>query len=160
MLSQQMHHLTLIRSVTHDCNVHSAATYYMLTGRNPNPGGSLIIKEEPDNFPPFGSVLTKLQPRDDVLEFVHLPDIIWDAGHDLPGQRSGFMGAGYNPLIAGDPSVPSFSVPGLTLPMDVTPGRLDTRHSLLQALERRAIGNLRDHPSLADLDRHKQKVIL
>ena len=72
MVSQQMHHLTLIRSVTHDCNIHSAATYYMLTGRNPSPKGTLIIKEEPDNFPPFGSVLAKLQPRHDVLD-VGLP---------------------------------------------------------------------------------------
>lgn len=157
MVSQQIHHLSLIRSVTHDCNVHSAATYYMLTGRNPNPKGTLIIKEEPDNFPPFGSVLTKLQPRDDVLDFVHLPDIMWDAGHDLPGQRAGFVGSGFNPLVTGDPSVPSFRAPGLTLPEDVTRMRLNDRRSLLHLLDQSAGDGLQDHPSLKDMDRHKQK---
>ena len=157
MVSQQMHHLTLIRSVTHNCNIHSAATYYMLTGRNPNPKGTLIIKEEPDNFPPFGSVLSKLQPHPDVLEFVHLPDVIWDAGHDLPGQRAGFIGSGFNPLVVGDPSVPGFRAPGLTLPDDVTHSRLEGRRTLLQLLDQSASGGLREHPSLADLDSHKQK---
>ena len=76
LVSQQMHHLTLIRSVTHDCNVHIAATSYTLTGRNPSPKGTLITKEEPDNFPPFGSTLAKLLPRRDVFDFVHLPDTI------------------------------------------------------------------------------------
>ena len=34
LLAKQMHHLALIRSVHHDVMVHSAATYYMLTGRH------------------------------------------------------------------------------------------------------------------------------
>lgn len=157
MVSQQMHHLSLIRSVTHDCNVHSAATYYMLTGRNPNRDGNLMIKEEPDSFPPYGSVLSHLQPQNEVLEFVHLPDIVWDAGHDLPGQRAGFLGSKYNPLVVGDPSVASFRAPGLTLPIDVNSRRLTKRHRLLQDLNRSLSSDLREHPALADLEGHKQK---
>ncbi|MCH2124484.1 MAG: DUF1501 domain-containing protein [Pirellulaceae bacterium] len=157
LVSQQMHHLTLLRSVTHDCNVHSAATYYMLTGRHPNPQGSLIIKEEPDNFPPFGSVLTKLKPHRDVPEFVHLPDILWDAGHDLPGQRAGFLGTGFNPWVTGDPSVPDFHLPGLQLPAGISASRLETRHGLLGMLDRSVQGELPHHLLFDAMDSHKQK---
>ena len=158
LVSQQMHHLTLVRSVTHDVNVHSAATYYMLTGRHPNPAGNLIIKEEPDNFPPFGAVLKKLQPHADRPEFVHLPDIIWDAGHDLPGQRAGFLGPSFSPLVTGDPSIEDYRVPGLTLPEDVTTKRLDHRKSLLHLLDRGA-GRELSGPSIAAMDGHTQKAL-
>ena len=158
MLSKMMHHLTFVRSVTHDINVHSAATYYMLTGRHPQPSGNLIIKEEPDNFPPFGSVLCKLRPRPDRPEFVHLPDIIWDAGHDLPGQRSGFLGPSYNPLVVGDPSVANYKVPGLTLPEDVSANRLDHRWLLRELLDRSANRRLKDAQAQA-MDGHMQKAV-
>ena len=135
-LSQQMHHLSLVRSVTHDVMVHSSATYYMLTGRHPQPAGNLIIKEEPGNFPPIGSVLAQHRPLRDLPEFVHLPDIMWDAGHDLPGQRAGFLGPGFDPLVVGDPSIKNYRVPGLSLPTDVSRGRLGRRQSLLELLDR------------------------
>lgn len=135
-LSRQMHHLTLIRSVHHDVLVHSAATYYMLTGRHPQPGENLIIKEEPENFPPIGSVFAQQRPVAAIPEFVHLPDIMWDAGHDLPGQRAGFLGPGYDPLVVGDPSVKNYRVPGLALREDVTQLRLSRRRLLLQLLDR------------------------
>ena len=135
-LSQQMHHLALVRSVTHDVMVHSSATYYMLTGRHPQPAGNLIIKEEPGNFPPIGSVLAQHRPLRDLPEFVHLPDIMWDAGHDLPGQRAGFLGPGFDPLVVGDPSIKNYRVPGLSLPTDVSRGRLGRRQSLLELLDR------------------------
>ncbi|MCH2362124.1 MAG: DUF1501 domain-containing protein [Pirellulales bacterium] len=154
MVSQQMHHFTLIRSVTHDINIHSAATYYMLSGRRPVKNGNLIVKELPDNFPPFGSVLSHVSPQHEVLDFVHMPEIIWDAGHDLPGQRSGFMGAAYDPLVLGDPSVETFKPPGLSLPEDIDVARLKGRNDLRKSIE----GVRLDRDSvLADLDVHKQK---
>ena len=156
MLAQQMHHLSLVRSVTHDVNVHSAATYYMLTGRHPNPRGNLIIKEEADNFPPFGSVLAQQRPMGDLPEFVHLPDIMWDAGHDLPGQRAGFLGPGFDPMVVGDPSVDNYRIPGLSLPDDLTRNRLQERRELLSLLDHRA-GNDHDHPAVEAMDGHTQK---
>ena len=158
MVSKQMHHLALIRSVTHDVMVHSAATYYMLTGRHPNIKGRLIIKEEPENFPPFGSVVAARRPITDLPEFVHLPDIMWDAGHDLPGQRAGFLGSGYNPLVAGDPSVPGYEIPGLVLPQAVTKDRFQRRQGLLELLDRSA-GRRVDVSVFDKLDSHKQKAL-
>ena len=135
-LSKQMHHLSLVRSVTHDVMVHSSATYYMLTGRHPQPAANLIIKEEPDNFPPIGSVLAQHRPLQEIPEYVHLPDIMWDAGHDLPGQRAGFLGPGFDPLVVGDPSVKNYRVPGLSLPTEVPRSRLGRRKTLLELLDR------------------------
>jgi hypothetical protein len=151
LVAQQMHHLALVRSVTHDVMVHSAATYYMLTGRHPTNNGSLIIKERPGNFPPYGSVIAKRRPLADLPEFVHLPDIMWDAGHDLPGQRAGFMGSNFDPLVAGDPSVPAYRIPGLKLPGDVSQTRFARRHELLSSLQRTADGRVQPN-KFVDLD--------
>ena len=156
MVSQQMHHLALIRSVTHDVLVHSAATYYMLTGRHPKPKGELIIKELPDNFPPFGSVLAKHRPLPDIPEFVHMPDIMWDAGHDLPGQRAGFLGNAFNPIITGDPSVAGYKMPGLALHKSMTSDRFQGRRDLLATLDQSA-GRRVDVDLFDQMDRHKQK---
>ena len=155
-LSRQMHHLSLVRSVTHDVMVHSAATYYMLTGRHPLPAGNLIIKEEPDNFPPVGSVLAQQRPLKDIPEYVHLPDIMWDAGHDLPGQRAGFLGPGFDPLVVGDPSVKNYRVPGLALPADVPRARLNRRQTLLGLLDRAPHQRIPE-PAWDSMDDHTRK---
>jgi len=138
MLSQQMHHLALIRSVHHRIVDHNAGTYYMLTGRSPVAGGRLIVRDEPDNFPPYGSVLAKLRPRKDLPEFVHLPEIMSNLGYDIPGERAGFLGSRYDPFVAGDPSAPHYRIPGLTLDEDVPRERLRQRRALLKIMDQSA----------------------
>lgn len=135
LLAKQMHHLAQIRSVHHRVVDHNAGSYYMLTGRSPVAGGRLIVKDEPGNFPPFGSVLAKLRPRHDLPEFVHLPDIMSNMGYDLPGERAGFLGPAYDPLVAGDPSVPDYRIPGLSFPDDVNTRRLNRRRALLEHID-------------------------
>lgn len=136
LLSRQMHHLTQIRSVHHSINDHNAGAYYMLTGRSPLIGSRLIVGDESDNFPPFGAVLAKQFPHGKLPEFVHLPDIMFNNGQDLPGQRAGFLGTSYDPFVAGDPSAASYQVPGLNFPRGNTRARLDQRRALLQSLDR------------------------
>lgn len=139
LLARQMHHVALVRSVHHDVVDHNAGTYYALTGRSPVVGGKLIVGDEPENFPPYGAVLSRLNPQAARLpEFVHLPDIMSNNGRDLPGQRAGFLGPAYNPLVAGDPSVQGYTVPGLALPADVPALRLNHRRRLLEELDRSA----------------------
>ena len=156
MVAQQLHHLALIRSVTHDVMVHSAATYYMLTGRHPTANGTLIIKEQPGNFPPYGAVVAQRQPLSGLPEFVHMPDIMWDAGHDLPGQRAGFLGSNYNPLVAGDPSLPAYTIPGLNLLDSISGRRFAGRQNLLSLLDRSADGRV-DPEAFNHLNGHKEK---
>jgi hypothetical protein len=100
MLSRQMHHMAMVRSVHHTVNDHNAGAYYMLTGRSPVKGGSLIVRDEPENFPPYGAVMAMKNPHGRIPEFVHLPDVMSNMGYDIPGQRAGFLGAAHNPLVA------------------------------------------------------------
>ncbi|MGE5193150.1 MAG: DUF1501 domain-containing protein [Deltaproteobacteria bacterium] len=141
LLSRQMQRLALIRSVHHDIVDHNAGSYYALTGRSPVAGGKLIVADGPENFPPFGAVLSRLSPAAARLpEFVHLPDIMSNNGYDLPGERGGFLGPAYDPLVAGDPSSPGYTVPGLGLPAEIPALRLDRRRALLDSLDRSAAG--------------------
>jgi hypothetical protein len=130
-----MHHLAQVRSVHHTIVDHNAGSYYMLTGRSPAVGSRLIVRDEPENFPPIGAVLAKQRPIDRPLPpFVHVPDIMWNLGHDLPGQRAGFLGPAYDPLVVGDPSASDFKVPGLAPPKDMPAPRVEDRRKLLGAL--------------------------
>jgi hypothetical protein len=136
--ARQMHHVCLVRSVHHQVVDHNAGAYYALTGRAPFKGSQLITGDEPDNFPPFGAVLARLRPVAPGLPaFVHLPDIMSNNGRDLPGQRAGFLGAAFDPFVAGDPSAPGYETPGLALPAEVPLSRLSCRRELLTHIDRR-----------------------
>jgi hypothetical protein len=138
MLARQMHHLALVRSVHHRVNDHNAGAYYMLTGRHPVQAGRLIVRDFPDNFPPIGSVLAQLRPNQNLPEFVHLPEFMVNNRDGIPGQRAGFLGAGFDPFVGGDPSVANYKIPGLTRPVDVTSARLQRRRDLLSQMDRSA----------------------
>lgn len=157
MLARRMHRVALVRSVHHQVVDHNAGSYYALTGRSPVKGGQLIVHDEPENFPPFGSVLAQLRPvARRVPPFVHVPEIMSNNGFDLPGQRAGFLGAAYDPLVTGDPSAPNYQTPGLGLPADLPLERLDQRRDLLRALDRR-LATLGNDPILEGIAAHYQQ---
>lgn len=135
LLSRQMHHLALVRSVHHKVVDHNAGAYYALTGRPPFAGGRLIVRDEPDNFPPFGAVLARLAPVMRTLpSFVQLPEFMSNNGYELPGQRAGFLGPRFDPLTVGDPSAAGYRVPGLSLPKEFPLQRLADRRELRNQL--------------------------
>ena len=134
-----MHLVAQVRSVHHKIVDHNAGAYYALTGREPLRGGRLIVHDEPDNFPPYGAVLARLQPSGHVLPpFVQLPEVMSNNNYDLPGQNAGFLGVAYDPFVAGDPSASGFHAPGLELPADVSHQRLAGRRALRDLLDTRA----------------------
>ncbi|MEX2120035.1 MAG: DUF1501 domain-containing protein [Pirellulales bacterium] len=154
LLARQMHHLALVRSVHHRVGDHNAGAYYTLTGRSPDKPGGLIVSDEPENFPPFGSALAHLRPIDRQLPpFVHLSDIMSNNGSDLPGQRAGFLGAAFDPFVAGDPSAPGYQVPGLALPAEIPLERFEARQQLLARLDR-SLAAAPDQPEFQRLDAH------
>lgn len=134
LLARQMHHVTLLQAVHHSIVDHNAGAYYALTGRSPSAGGRLIVRDEPDNFPPYGAVLARHFPHGKLPEFVHLPDIMSNNGDDLPGQRAGFLGAAYDPFVAGDPSSPKYQLPGLSPLKEGSAARIQRRRQLLEPL--------------------------
>jgi uncharacterized protein (DUF1501 family) len=136
MLARQAHHLALVRSLHHTIGDHNAGYYQAMTGRSPLAGGRLIVAPSPDNFPCFGSVLARLCPGDRTLpDFVHAPDWMSNNGAFLPGQGAGFLGAAFDPFLAGDPSLPDYQVPGLTLPKGLSNDRVDRRRTLLDLVD-------------------------
>lgn len=157
MLAGQAHHLALVRSVSHSFSEHNSATYYALTGHEPLVGSKLIQAIGPENAPTYGSVLAKLLPvRRDLPAFVHLVDIMSNSGMDIAGQSAGFLGGAYDPLVAGDPSVDDYRVPGLALSHDVTLQRLGRRRSLAESLDR-SLARIGENPALERLDSFYQQ---
>lgn len=128
--------LALVRSVTHDITDHNAGAYYCLTGRSPKVGNQLILGDRRTNFPGYGAVMARLRPaRHAVPDFVHIPAILTNNGEDLPGQRAGWLGPAYDPILIGDPTLPSFRTQGLSAPPIAPPERLARRRSLLQRVQ-------------------------
>ena len=138
----------IIRSVTHDSNIHTVGAHAMLTG-NPYPKpASGEIAASPSDFPHYGAVLSSLRYGSKELPtFVALPQRNTNTdGTVWPGQGGGFMGARYNPLqvtaeyVKHRPDMASytncrFHTPSLTLPAGMTAERFDARRRLLDMLE-------------------------
>lgn len=147
-LSRVAHHLLFVRSVHHTIGDHNAGYFQAVTGRNPLTGERLITAPSPDNFPGFGSVIAKLDPSGRNLpDYVHTPDWMSNNGSFLPGQDAGFLGAQFDPFLAGDPSLPNYTVPGLTLADGLDLARVQRRQSLRSVVDRAL-----EHPSLERLD--------
>ncbi|MFO0890056.1 MAG: DUF1501 domain-containing protein [Isosphaeraceae bacterium] len=153
-LATQAHHLTLVRSVHHTINDHNAGYYQAMTGRNPVNGGRLIVAPSPENFPSIGSVVGKIRPTtSNVPDCVHTPDWMSNNNALLPGQDAGFLGAEFDPLLAGDPSLPGYRIPGLDIPDRLRGPRLERRHALLRAID----GAIGDGAAVDGLDAHYRK---
>jgi uncharacterized protein (DUF1501 family) len=137
-LSQLMHRATLVRSMNHSVNnSHAAAVYAAMTGhdRGEQGGGA-----KPTDHPSPGSVLAKLRPAAaGTLPYVALPYKTQEgAGGPLqPGFLAGILGASYDPFwVLDDPNAPTFRVRNLSLPEEVTTGRMADRSRLLADLDR------------------------
>ena len=156
MLARSIHRMALIRSVHHTIVDHNAGAYYALTGRNPATGSTLIVRDQPENFPCFGSVVAQLRRTPTIPEFVHVPEIMFNNGDEIPGERAGFLGPAFDPLVSGDPSAPDYRVPGLSLPQSSSLDRIELRRQLLHRLDLSA-GTLQDDPHAESLGTHYQK---
>ncbi len=152
-----MHHMTIVRSVSHRIVDHNASSYYTLTGHYPKRGSQLVRGPSNDNAPPFGSVLAKLRPTEAPLpDYVHIPKRFFNCGHFIPGVLAGFLGDSYDPLITGDPSAANFRVPGLEQAVDVSNRRLARRQDLLQDVDR-SLGEFSENRAVDRMDTFYQR---
>jgi hypothetical protein len=134
-IAQVADKLSIVRSMAHEDLDHGSAFYLSMTGRyhrrrsgNPLPS--------PDDLPCHGAVLQRVRPSSTFAQTaIHLngpaevPLII------APGQFGGFLGKGFDPLTLGDVTKDEFAVPSLLPHADVPAVRLQSRQSLLQAVE-------------------------
>lgn len=157
--AKQMRHVAQVRSVRHSVNDHNAGAYYLLTGKSPVSGSTLIQTDNATTFPPVGAVLAKLRPPATPLPpFVHLPEFQFNNGVDIGGQKGGFLGASSDPFVAGDPSLKGYSVPGLELSADLPLDRLGRRNVLLSELDR-GVGSLGDSAAADRMNLFQRKAV-
>ena len=133
-----MDKVTLIRSMTHTMKNHNSASYYALTGHAP-PVDDIRLKDTLDLFPAYGSVVSRLAPSSgEVPTAVAYPYLIRD-GAVTPGQHASFLGKANDPFFfTQDPNSPDFALPELSLPADMSIGRLEERRELQKLIDRQS----------------------
>jgi len=133
-----MDKVTLIRSMTHTMKNHNSASYYALSGHAP-PVDDIRLKDTLDLFPAYGSVVSRLAPSSgEVPTSVAYPYLIRD-GAVTPGQHASFLGKANDPFFfSQDPNSPDFALPELSLPADMSMGRLEERRELQKLIDRQS----------------------
>ncbi len=129
-----MHRIAQIRTVHHTMNNHNSAGYTALTGFEP-PIDDQRLRESLDLFPGYGSVVDKVAPSSNGMPtFVSYPYQISD-GSTTPGQAASFLGKQHDPLFfKNDPNDANFKLSQLSLPSDISLGRLSDRRQLQQLI--------------------------
>ncbi len=129
----------IIRSMTHDDPAHLSSVHHILTGRHAPKVKSDAEPPSRKDSPAIGSALARLRPTGLALPpFVTLPWIVSHPaapGGRAPGQNAGWLGAAYDPfVVAANPDILDFAMPGLARPADLTDDRLAGRRALLAKL--------------------------
>jgi len=138
-LSRQTRRFSIIRSMTHRDFEHGSAAYTALTGY-PHPLPGTNTTAQPDDFPTYGSILTKLAPTSrPVPDFVVLGPVMHQGARPpLAGQNAGFLGPGYDAFrIAEDPSSTDFAVSGVAPQEGLSDFRYAARQQLVQSFDGR-----------------------
>lgn len=162
LLAQRSHLWSMVRSLTHASNEHSAGHHIMLTGRSDLPLGFSPNQPKPTDWPSIAAVVgATARPTNNLPPAVVLPErLIHNSGRVIPGQFAGTMGPRHDPwFIEASPFDPTaygaypeyefdhqerpraprrlrFHVPDLTLPEGLGGSRLASRLDLLAHLDR------------------------
>ncbi|MBQ17251.1 MAG: hypothetical protein CMJ65_09010 [Planctomycetaceae bacterium] len=138
-LAQRIDKLCLLRSMTHDMNVHGPAMSELYTGR-PYPFPPTTDQSRPEDWPSMSSLAMRFgQPRNGLPPSIVLPWYLQFPGQSrlIAGQTAGRMGRHHDAVLAdGDPSRDDFHVKGFELAEEVSTDRFRQRRQLLQQVER------------------------
>ncbi|MBI1896581.1 MAG: DUF1501 domain-containing protein [Acidobacteria bacterium] len=139
--AKQADKFTILRSMKSRENNHERAINYLLTGYLPLP----TIE-----FPSMGSVVSKeLGPKNGLPPYVAVPNT-------FPSYGGGFLGADYNPFLAGDANVAGYQVRDLKLPVDVDWSRVNNRRRLVQQMDAK-FRAIEASPEFAAMDAFQQR---
>ncbi len=160
--ARHLEKVCVLRSLSTDDNAHSSSGYWMLTGVPHQPTNSEGAKPgAPNDWPSLAGVIQRLRVgRNGLPASVVLPEHVWNnGGPSWPGQDGGFLGRTADPwLVPCDPSRPGFEIAGLSLPTEVSPGRLAERLSLRERVTRR-LDSLDASSSVAGFDSRSRQAI-
>lgn len=126
---------TLLRNLSHDDLDHGSASYLALTGHFHTRKSSNPLPK-PTDYPTYGSILHRVRPSK-ALPFsaVHVNGPAQVPEIQAPGQFSGFLGRGVEPLLLGDVTQGGIALDGLGPLPDVTESRQKARRTLLESVE-------------------------
>jgi len=146
-MAKVMDRVALVRSMTHTMKNHNSASYYALSGHEP-PSDDIRLKDTPELFPSYGSVVDRLSPTSgEMPTSIAYPYYIRD-GSVTPGQRASFLGKVHDPFFfSQDPSDANFALPELSLPPDLPHGRPEARRGLMELVDKQS--RLLDHSAAA-----------
>ncbi len=161
-LAQRSRLWSIVRSLTHPTNDHSAGHLMMLSGRSVLPAGFNASTPRPSDWPSIAAVAgTMTRPRNNLPPAAVLPErLVHNSGRVIPGQFAGIMGPRRDPwFIEASPFDPlaygaypeyefdhqqrpqsankkkHFQAPSLSLPEGLGPGRLGGRLGLLKCID-------------------------
>jgi hypothetical protein len=136
LLAKHTDKVAVVRSVTHQSNVHEPSVYHMLTGRqNPTLISPRNTRRRTD-FPNFGSVISCFSTPGDLPASITIPRPIGHDGVTYAGTHAGFLGPRYDPLeLREAPNSADAPAHALVPPKELETSRLLARHGLLQRLE-------------------------
>ncbi len=146
-MAKRMHHVSLIRTMTHKMKNHNSAGYYALSGHPPATDDQRL-RDSLDLYPSYGSVVDRLAPNANGMPtYVAYPHVIRD-GSITPGQHASFLGKRHDPLLfTDDPKSPNFRLPELSLPASVSVDRLLRRREMLRMVDEQS--GLLEHAAAA-----------
>src|SRR5437868_5369874 len=183
LLAQRSHLWTLVRSLTHSSNDHSAGHQIMLSGRSVLPPGFSPNKPQRSDWPSIAAIANAATARRNNLPpAAVLPErLIHWSGRVIPGQFGGLMGNQRDPWfieaspyhstsygaypqfqfdhqVRGHADERLFQAPSLSLPPGIDSPRLMDRANLLTTLQRQREG-LDRAAQTSDFDRLRQRAI-
>src|SRR5262249_40836856 len=184
LLAQRSELWSLVRSLSHPSNDHSAGHQIMLSGRRELPPGFNPNAPRPNDWPSIASVAAdQTRTRNNLPPAVILPEkLIHYSGRVIPGPFAGEMGPQRDPwVIEASPYEPAaygaypeyefdhqqrpmpalkrvFQAPNLSLPEGLTRHRFGRRLDLLQLVDRQR-HDLERTASAEHFDRFRQGAV-
>lgn len=184
MLAERSAQWSMVRSLTHRSNDHSASHHIMLTGRSDLPVGFNASAPRPTDWPSIAAIAgATTQARNNLPPAIVLPDrIVHRTGRVVPGQFAGIMGRSRDPWFLEasafesnaygaypeyefdhqqrkyTPRRTGFVLPDLSLPEGISPDRFGQRLNILNHLDeqRQSLANM---ASTEPLTRARQDAI-
>lgn len=145
-IARVMHHIGLVRSMSHAARLHDSGSIHMLTGRPLEGPDRELFAPTPQYFPSHGSVCTALGfgrgvETSDGRQAIGVPyaalPYVFQNVVPTPCQGGGFLGTRWDPLqIDVDPARQLYRVDSLQPRDGLATGRVASRRSLLTQLER------------------------
>ena len=138
-LAKHSDKLAIIRSVHHKFGGHQQGMYINMTGHAPEGG---IKAKSRKNWPSITSVISRFhQPDFGTPGAIRMPYSMYDNGTMMAGERAGWMGKKYDPILlrtpAGKPyaGVNRYSDMELKLDLNLEKERLKNRRSFLEQID-------------------------